>query len=52
MLGAVILGILAGYLGRFLMPGKDDIGSVVGVLLLLTLVRVYRHHEDHHHSAI
>jgi uncharacterized membrane protein YeaQ/YmgE (transglycosylase-associated protein family) len=90
MLGALILGILAGYLGRFLMPGKDKmgffstlllglagaavgwviftflfgigdadvfdlgslVGAVVGVLLLLTLVRVYRHHEDHHHRSV
>jgi uncharacterized membrane protein YeaQ/YmgE (transglycosylase-associated protein family) len=26
MVGAVILGILAGYLGRFLMPGRDKMG--------------------------
>jgi uncharacterized membrane protein YeaQ/YmgE (transglycosylase-associated protein family) len=86
MLGAVILGILAGYLGRLLMPGKDKmgfiattllglagaavgwvifkfafgigdtdvfdlgslVGAVVGVMLLLGLFRVYRHHEPRH----
>jgi uncharacterized membrane protein YeaQ/YmgE (transglycosylase-associated protein family) len=26
MVGAAILGILAGYLGRFLMPGRDKMG--------------------------
>jgi uncharacterized membrane protein YeaQ/YmgE (transglycosylase-associated protein family) len=83
MLGAVILGILAGYIGRALMPGKDKmgfiatallglagsvvgwavfalllgigdkdlfdlgslVGAVVGVVLLLALFRLYRHHE-------
>jgi uncharacterized membrane protein YeaQ/YmgE (transglycosylase-associated protein family) len=90
MLGAIILGIVAGYLGRFLMPGRDDmgffstvllgiagaavgwalftfvfgigdadvfdfgslLGAVVGVILLLALVRVYREHEDHHHHSL
>jgi uncharacterized membrane protein YeaQ/YmgE (transglycosylase-associated protein family) len=90
MLGAVILGILAGYLGRLLMPGRDKmgffatlllglagaavgwavftflfgigdadvfdlgslVGAVVGVLLLLTLMRVYRKHEGHHRSVL
>ena len=86
MLGAVILGIAAGYLGRLLMPGKDKmgfiatlllglagaalgwvvfnyalgiaktdafdvgslVGAVVGVMVLLGLHRVYRHHESGH----
>jgi uncharacterized membrane protein YeaQ/YmgE (transglycosylase-associated protein family) len=90
MLGALILGILAGYLGRLLMPGTDQmgffatlllglagaavgwvvftflfgigdtdvfdlgslVGAVVGVLLLLALMRVYRNHETHHRSAL
>ena len=26
MIGAIILGIIAGYLGRLVMPGKQDIG--------------------------
>lgn len=26
MIGAIILGIIAGYLGRLIMPGKQDIG--------------------------
>jgi uncharacterized membrane protein YeaQ/YmgE (transglycosylase-associated protein family) len=88
MVGAVILGIVAGFLGRFLMPGKDKmgfiattllglagaavgwvvftqvlglgndkmfdlkslVGAVVGVMLLLGLFRVYRHHEDSGHG--
>jgi uncharacterized membrane protein YeaQ/YmgE (transglycosylase-associated protein family) len=89
MVGAIILGIVAGFLGRFLMPGRDKMGfiattllglagavvgwvvftqvlgvghrhvfdlgglvsALVGVLLLLGLFRVYRHHEasSHHH---
>jgi uncharacterized membrane protein YeaQ/YmgE (transglycosylase-associated protein family) len=86
MIGAAILGIVAGYLGRLLMPGKDkmgfiattllglagaavgwllfhyvlgigdadafDLGSlagaVVGVIVLLGLYRLYRHHESGH----
>jgi uncharacterized membrane protein YeaQ/YmgE (transglycosylase-associated protein family) len=84
MIGAAILGIVAGYLGRLLMPGKDKmgfiattllglagaavgwalfnyvlgigetdafdfgslLGAVVGVVLLLGLYRLYRHHES------
>jgi uncharacterized membrane protein YeaQ/YmgE (transglycosylase-associated protein family) len=86
MLGVVILGIVAGFLGRLLMPGKDKmgliattllgiagaavgwaiftfalgightdvldyrslIGAVVGVMVLLILLRTYRHHESGH----
>ena len=33
MIGAVILGILAGFIGRFLMPGKDKMGFLATVLL-------------------
>jgi uncharacterized membrane protein YeaQ/YmgE (transglycosylase-associated protein family) len=33
MIGAIILGIVAGYLGRWLMPGKRDIGFIVTTLL-------------------
>jgi uncharacterized membrane protein YeaQ/YmgE (transglycosylase-associated protein family) len=33
MIGAIILGIVAGYLGRFLMPGKDKMGFVATTLL-------------------
>jgi uncharacterized membrane protein YeaQ/YmgE (transglycosylase-associated protein family) len=33
MIGAIILGIVAGYLGRLLMPGRDPIGFVATVLL-------------------
>ena len=32
MIGALILGILAGYLGRLLMPGKDKMGVIATVL--------------------
>jgi uncharacterized membrane protein YeaQ/YmgE (transglycosylase-associated protein family) len=87
MLGAIMLGIVAGFLGRLLMPGKDkmgfiatvllglagaavgwvvfnyvlgiaetdafDLGSLagalVGVILLLALLRLYRHHESSRH---
>jgi uncharacterized membrane protein YeaQ/YmgE (transglycosylase-associated protein family) len=89
MIGAIILGIVAGFLGRFLMPGKDKMGfiettvlglagavvgwlvftrvlgigdrnafslggllsALVGVIILLSLLRVYRDHEgwrSHH----
>lgn len=40
MIAAIIIGIIAGYLGRLIMPGKQDIGfirtvifGVVGALL-------------------
>jgi uncharacterized membrane protein YeaQ/YmgE (transglycosylase-associated protein family) len=33
MIGAIILGIIAGFLGRFLMPGKDRMGFFATVLL-------------------
>jgi uncharacterized membrane protein YeaQ/YmgE (transglycosylase-associated protein family) len=33
MIGAIILGIVAGYLGRWLMPGKRDIGFLVTTAL-------------------
>jgi uncharacterized membrane protein YeaQ/YmgE (transglycosylase-associated protein family) len=33
IIGAIILGIIAGYLARALVPGKQDIGFVVTVLL-------------------
>jgi uncharacterized membrane protein YeaQ/YmgE (transglycosylase-associated protein family) len=40
VIGAIILGIIAGYLGRLIMPGKQDIGflrtvffGVLGALL-------------------
>jgi uncharacterized membrane protein YeaQ/YmgE (transglycosylase-associated protein family) len=87
MIGALILGIVAGFLGRLLMPGKDkmgfiatvllgiagaavgwvvfnyvlgiaetdafDLGSLggalVGVIILLALLRLYRHHESERH---
>ena len=87
MIGAIILGIVAGFLGRFLMPGRDKMGFVattllglagavvgwliftrmlgigdrqmfdlggllsalVGVVILLGLLRAYRHHEHADH---
>jgi uncharacterized membrane protein YeaQ/YmgE (transglycosylase-associated protein family) len=87
MIGAIILGIVAGFLGRLIMPGKDKmgfiattllglagavvgwllftgvlgigdqamfnlgglLGAVVGVVILLGLFRLYRHHEDGTH---
>ena len=33
MIGAIILGIVAGYVGRLLMPGRDAMGFIATVLL-------------------
>jgi uncharacterized membrane protein YeaQ/YmgE (transglycosylase-associated protein family) len=33
MIGAIILGIVAGFAGRFLMPGRDKMGFIATVLL-------------------
>jgi uncharacterized membrane protein YeaQ/YmgE (transglycosylase-associated protein family) len=33
MVGAIILGIVAGYLGRLLMPGRDKMGFLATMLL-------------------
>ncbi len=33
MIGAIILGIVAGFLGRALMPGKDPMGFFATILL-------------------
>jgi uncharacterized membrane protein YeaQ/YmgE (transglycosylase-associated protein family) len=33
MLGAVILGIVAGFLGRLIMPGRDKMGFIATTLL-------------------
>jgi uncharacterized membrane protein YeaQ/YmgE (transglycosylase-associated protein family) len=33
MIGAIILGIVAGYLGRLLMPGRDAMGFIATVVL-------------------
>jgi uncharacterized membrane protein YeaQ/YmgE (transglycosylase-associated protein family) len=33
MIGAIILGILAGFIGRALMPGRDPMGFFATVLL-------------------
>jgi uncharacterized membrane protein YeaQ/YmgE (transglycosylase-associated protein family) len=33
MIGAIILGIVAGYVGRLLMPGKDAMGFLATMLL-------------------
>lgn len=38
MIGAIILGIVAGYLGKFLMPGKDHEPSGFIATTLLGLV--------------
>jgi uncharacterized membrane protein YeaQ/YmgE (transglycosylase-associated protein family) len=51
MVGAIILGIFAGYIGRFLMPGKQDfgffktillglVGSVVGYLIFTEVLNI------------
>jgi uncharacterized membrane protein YeaQ/YmgE (transglycosylase-associated protein family) len=33
LIGAIVVGIIAGYLGRFLLPGKDSMGFVATVLV-------------------
>jgi uncharacterized membrane protein YeaQ/YmgE (transglycosylase-associated protein family) len=33
MVGAIILGVVAGYVGRLLMPGRDKMGFIATVLL-------------------
>jgi uncharacterized membrane protein YeaQ/YmgE (transglycosylase-associated protein family) len=33
MVGAIILGVVAGYIGRLLMPGRDKMGFIMTVLL-------------------
>jgi uncharacterized membrane protein YeaQ/YmgE (transglycosylase-associated protein family) len=33
MIGAIILGIVAGFLGRFLIPGRDPMGFFATILL-------------------
>jgi uncharacterized membrane protein YeaQ/YmgE (transglycosylase-associated protein family) len=33
MIGAIILGIIAGYIGRLLMPGRDAMGFIATILL-------------------
>ncbi len=33
MIGAIILGIVAGFVGRLLMPGKDPMGFFMTILL-------------------
>jgi len=33
MIGAIVLGIIAGYVGRLLMPGRDHMGFIATVLL-------------------
>ena len=33
MIGAIVLGIVAGYVGRLLMPGRDKMGFLATILL-------------------
>ena len=33
MVGAIILGIIAGYIGRLLMPGRDKMGFIATMLV-------------------
>ena len=33
MIGAIVLGIVAGYLGRLLMPGRDKMGFIATMVL-------------------
>ena len=33
MVGAIVLGIVAGYVGRLLMPGRDKMGFIATIVL-------------------
>ena len=33
MIGAIVLGIVAGYIGRLLMPGQDKMGFIATIVL-------------------
>jgi len=33
MVGAIVLGIVAGYVGRLLMPGRDEMGFIATIVL-------------------
>jgi uncharacterized membrane protein YeaQ/YmgE (transglycosylase-associated protein family) len=33
MIGAIVLGIVAGYIGRLLMPGRDEMGFIATIVL-------------------
>jgi len=33
MIGAIVLGIVAGYVGRLLMPGRDNLGFIATMLV-------------------
>ena len=33
MIGAIVLGVVAGYVGRLLMPGRDKLGFIATILL-------------------
>jgi uncharacterized membrane protein YeaQ/YmgE (transglycosylase-associated protein family) len=33
MVGAIVLGIVAGYIGRLLMPGRDKMGFIATMLV-------------------
>ena len=33
MIGAIVLGIVAGYVGRLLMPGRDKMGFIATIVL-------------------
>ena len=33
MIGAIVLGVVAGYVGRLLMPGRDKMGLIATMLL-------------------
>ena len=33
MVGAIVLGVVAGYVGRLLMPGRDKMGFIATILL-------------------
>jgi uncharacterized membrane protein YeaQ/YmgE (transglycosylase-associated protein family) len=58
MIGAIILGIVAGFAGRLLMPGRDPMGflatvllglagAIVGVMILLGAFRLFIAHGSH-----
>ena len=89
MIGAIILGIVAGFAGRMLMPGRDAmgffatvalglagallgwliftgllgigdtqkfdlgglVGAIIGVMILLGALRLFRSHASHTHGS-
>ncbi len=51
MIGAIILGLLAGYIAKALLPGDDPGGFFVTILLLLAY-RQFAGGRDHTRPAV